>query len=84
MQHCTLCGTELPDSLYTYGNADAPMCQSCYLALLERGHTDTVFMYKPVGNGWYRKCLTEYGAMFLEGTVGECLALVYRPERVRP
>jgi hypothetical protein len=82
MRHCTLCSTELAEPLYTYGDHDAPMCQSCYLDLLSKsGHTDTVFRYEPVGNGWYRKCLTEYGAIFLEGTEGECLALVYRPER---
>ena len=83
MTHCICCYELIPDRLYEYGDLNAPMCLSCYLAEEEMA-ADLVFRCEPIVNGegrqiGHRSILTEYGVAFFDGdgTPGEVCAITY-------
>lgn len=77
---CVACGASLPTPLDTFGDRDAPLCQSCHLGFLTEGDDDDqlLFSYEDAGDGWLLKKLTEGGAAFLGGTPGQIVAKVNR------
>lgn len=79
---CTACGVVIPSPLYTYGDPNAPMCQSCHLGLLSDDHPfyHPLFSYDDLGDGWFLKRLTAAGAVYLGGAPGQALMRVHRGE----
>lgn len=43
--HCTCCQIPLTGGLDTYGDLDLPMCQACYLDLIEQSRGSYVPMF---------------------------------------
>jgi hypothetical protein len=74
---CVACACEIESPLYTYGDLDAPMCQSCHLGLLSDDY-QPLYSYDDLGDGWLLKRLTEAGAVVLGGVPGQALMRVNR------
>lgn len=75
---CVICESSLPTPLETYGHLGAPMCLSCWLHQ-ERSADPfdrPFFTYEPIGDGWYNKCLTEAGCVYLGGKLGDAILRV--------
>jgi hypothetical protein len=47
---CVVCAVALPDPLEEYGERDAPMCQQCYLSLIDPSQREQVYGFFPGGD----------------------------------
>ena len=51
MATCVMCGADLPTPLATYGDGDAPCCQSCWLTPVPDGWNIEIFACETLPDG---------------------------------